>query len=55
MMTAFMMIITGLVPFLMAAQQAAPTQAAAAIIEKGNFRFSYDARGISGLANPLDP
>jgi hypothetical protein len=24
-------------------------------IEKGDFRFSYDERGISGLANPHDP
>jgi hypothetical protein len=24
-------------------------------IEKGNFRFTYDERGISGLANPKDP
>jgi hypothetical protein len=24
-------------------------------IEKGNFRFSYDARGVNGLANPNDP
>jgi hypothetical protein len=25
------------------------------IIEKGNFRLSYDERGITGLANPHDP
>src|SRR5215471_17198491 len=24
-------------------------------IEKGNFRFSYDGRGVNGLANPNDP
>ncbi len=26
-----------------------------ATIEKGDFRFSYDERGISALANPHDP
>ncbi len=25
------------------------------VIEKGDFRFAYDANGISGLANPHDP
>jgi hypothetical protein len=25
------------------------------VVEKGDFRFSYDERGISGLANPHDP
>ncbi len=29
--------------------------AAPATIEKGDFRFSYDERGISALANPHDP
>jgi len=29
--------------------------AASGVIEKGDFRFSYDERGISALANPRDP
>jgi hypothetical protein len=31
------------------------SQAAPGTIEKGDFRFSYDERGISALANPHDP
>jgi hypothetical protein len=41
------------VPYPAGTQTAAA--AAPAAIEKGDFRFSYDERGISGLANPHDP
>ena len=40
---------------LLAAPQAAGTQPAPGTIEKGDFRFSCDERGISRLANPRDP
>lgn len=40
---------------LLAAPQAAGTQQAPGTIEKGDFRFSCDERGISRLANPRDP
>ncbi|NJD66767.1 MAG: hypothetical protein FIB00_16255 [Chloroflexi bacterium] len=30
-------------------------QAATAVLERGDFRFSYDERGISGLGKPDDP
>ena len=33
----------------------AVAQTAPGTIEKGSFRFAYDERGISGLANPHDP
>jgi Family of unknown function (DUF5695) len=41
----------------MQGQAGAQTPAAgpAGVIEKGDFRFAYDARGISMLANPHDP
>lgn len=42
-------------PFLPFAQQSAAPKTPAGVIEKGDFRFSYDERGISGLANPRDP
>ena len=44
-----------LVAALLGMPQAAGTQAAAGTIEKGDFRFTYDDRGVSGLANPHDP
>jgi hypothetical protein len=34
---------------------AAVPAAAATVIDKGDFRFAYDARGVSALANPHDP
>jgi hypothetical protein len=37
-----------------AGRQSAPG-VSAAVIEKGDFRFAYDERGISALANPHDP
>ncbi|MBP1596244.1 MAG: hypothetical protein H6Q05_1621, partial [Acidobacteria bacterium] len=40
---------------LLGMPQAAGTQGVAGTIEKGDFRFAYDERGISGLANPHDP
>ncbi len=40
---------------LLALQQPAAAQAVPGVIEKGDFRFTYDERGISGLANPHDP
>ena len=39
----------------LAAPQVPGTKVAPGIIERGNFRFSFDERGISGLANPHDP
>ncbi len=50
-----------LVPLALASGLAArqspgpPAAAAAAVIEQGDFRFGYDARGVSALANPHDP
>ncbi len=35
-------------------QTPAPAQPAT-VIDKGDFRFAYDARGVSALANPHDP
>jgi hypothetical protein len=56
MMNALIMLwISGVLPFVMAGQQPAAAQAASGTIEKGDFRFTYDERGISGLANPNDP
>jgi hypothetical protein len=55
-MNALMLIwMSGVLPFLLAGQQPSGAQAATAAIENGNFRFTYDERGISGLANPHDP
>jgi len=42
-------------PFVTPGQQPAAVQAAGGTIERGDFRFSYDERGISRLANPRDP
>ena len=39
----------------LAAPQVPGTKVAPGIIERGDFRFSFDERGISGLANPHDP
>ncbi len=47
--------ISGVLPLLMGVQQPAAAQVASGAMEKGNFRFTYDERGISGLANPHDP
>ncbi len=55
-------IILGMMVFLAAptslllsgGEQSTPA-AAAGVIERGEFRFSYDERGISVLANPHDP
>jgi len=55
-MTLFMMLwLSGAMSFQVAAQQSVVAQTAAGTVEKGNFRFTYDERGISGLANPHDP
>jgi hypothetical protein len=40
---------------MLAAAHSVETEGTAGIIEKGDFRFHYDQRGISGLANPHDP
>jgi len=48
-------ILTALAPVLDPAGTQTESKAALATIEKGDFRFSYDERGISGLANPNDP
>jgi hypothetical protein len=50
-----MILLSGVLPLLAGGQQPAGTQAASGTIEKGAFRFTYDERGISGLANPQDP
>ena len=55
-MNAIIMIwISGVLPLLTGVQQPAAAQVASGIMEKGSFRFTYDERGISGLANPHDP
>ncbi len=46
---------SGVLPILLAVQQPGAAPAPAGAIEKGDFRFIYDERGISGLANPHDP
>jgi hypothetical protein len=40
---------------VIALPQSPVTQASAGTIEKGDFRFSYDERGLSALAHPRDP
>src|SRR5262245_11070045 len=40
---------------LVAVRPQAPTASTAGIINKGAFRFAYDERGVSSLANPNDP
>ena len=53
-MNSLMMVwMSGVLSLLLTAQQ--PAAPAGGTIEKGNFRFSYNERGISGLANPHDP
>jgi len=47
--------ISCVLPFVTSGQQPAAAQATGGTIEKGDFRFSYDERGISGLAHPHDP
>jgi hypothetical protein len=49
-----MFLLSGMLPFLISAQQPAGAPAAG-VMEKGAFRFTYDERGLSGLANPQDP
>jgi hypothetical protein len=44
-----------LTAFLTAARQATAPPATAGTIRQGDFAFSYDDRGVSGLANPNDP
>lgn len=46
---------TGILPMLLAAQQTAAPPPKPGVIEKGSFRFNYDERGLSGLANSHDP
>jgi hypothetical protein len=48
-------VLLALIPLLTSAGRQAPPGAPTAVIEKGDFRFSYDERGISALANPHDP
>lgn len=45
----------GLLLALPLARQPAVNEAMPGTIEKGDFRFSYDERGVSALANPHDP
>ncbi len=47
--------LTGILPILLAAQQSATPPPKSGVIEKGSFRFAYDERGLSGLANSHDP
>src|SRR5512144_715001 len=51
-MDALINIWISLVLLVAGAQQPA---APGGMIEKGNFRFAYDERGVSGLGNPHDP
>jgi len=50
---AILLLVLAPVPYPAGTQTAAA--AAPATIEKGDFRFSCDDRGVSGLANPHDP
>jgi len=50
---AILLLVLASVPYPAGTQTA--TRSSLATIEKGDFRFSYDERGISGLANPHDP
>jgi hypothetical protein len=54
-MNAVMTILFCLVLSWVGSQQPVATAGAGGTIESGNFRFSYDERGITGLANPHDP
>jgi len=45
----------GIVLAFAALPQFPTVNAASGVIEKGSFRFTYDERGVSGVANPEDP
>jgi hypothetical protein len=54
-MMTLVIVFAGLIHTFLTSQQLPGTQAVPGTIERGDFRFSFDERGISALANPHDP
>ena len=55
MIVRMAIVLMALIPLPSSAGRPAAPGAPTAVIEKGDFRFSCDERGISALANPHDP